>query len=381
MTESAGGHSWPEELPGPLDPEVFLDRYWQRAPVVIRDWLRPAALSRATLLECAADPDLPSRLVQGSVSSAHWQVEYGPFSGKEIPGNGAENWSLLVQDLDKNISQVHEILSDFRFLPDWLLDDVMVSLAGPGGSVGPHVDAYDVFLVQTAGTRVWQLASDFDPTGDRRFELAVLKEFTPRSTLTCRPGDVLYLPPGIAHHGIAEAGDACQTWSVGLRAPSATELMADRAGWLAETSGPGPRLVPGAFDRRHPEQLDPKLIANARALLAQMSGGGDAELAEWLGCALTGYRLWEGESLCPQGPALAFPAATRLAWHASGRLYVNGAGMDCPAALAERLCRDRGLDDPDALDAQGRAVIRELLDAKELVAAPDPSARGAKPPR
>lgn len=372
MTPPAG--NWPEELPGPLDPGAFLDRYWQRAPVLIRDGLQPAALDRETLLDCAADEGLASRLVQGSLSSGDWRVAYGPFSGNEIPSNAARDWTLLVQDLDKTLPQVHEILSNFRFLPDWLLDDVMVSLAGPGGSVGPHVDAYDVFLVQAAGTRVWELASDFDPADDPRFELAVLKEFSPRATITCQPGDVLYLPPGIAHHGVADSGgDPCQTWSVGLRAPSGPELMADRAGWLAEHAGAGERLMPMDFDRDAPERLDPALLARARKMLEEIAAAPDVELADWLGCAVTGYRLWEDDALPARSDhALAFSAATRLAWHDyghdGGMLYVNGMGLACPPALARRLCRDRGIADPRDLDAAGKAVIRALREAGELMA-------------
>lgn len=347
-----------------FEPQRFLDEAWQARPLLVRGWLRPEPLSRKKLLDAAGRGDLGARLVRGRRRDANWRVDYAPFPGNEVPISGSPDWTLLIQDLDKIIPQVNEITKDFSFLPGWLVDDVMVSQAGPGGSVGPHVDAYDVFLVQAAGNRRWELAARFDPALDPDFELAVLKNFNPETSRIAEPGDVLYLPAGIAHHGIAEAD--CQTWSVGLRSPSAAELLAELAAWRSDSENNLPRLNPRDFDREAPDRLDAGLIAQARALLNQAVEMNDGAMAEWLGRTLTGYRLWEpGEDAAPPA-GLALRPGCRLAWHDSGRLFIDGTAIDCPADLARELCRRRRLPPNWADHGAWRNAITWLREAGYL---------------
>jgi 50S ribosomal protein L16 3-hydroxylase len=152
---------------------------------------------------------------------------------EEFPGMPHQDWTLLVQDVDKWDADVASVLQAFTFLPRWRIDDIMVSFAAPGGSVGAHVDQYDVFLLQAQGHRRWQIDNGPNPPlGFRNdVELKLLREFTPTHEWVLGPGDMLYLPPGVPHHGVAE--DACLTFSVGMRAPSAAELLGDFVDTLA----------------------------------------------------------------------------------------------------------------------------------------------------
>jgi len=354
-----------------FDARRFLDEFWQHTPLLIRGWLKPAALDIERIAAAAADDDLGSRLVVGSFENLDWTLEYGPFVDEALPPLDRPYQSLLVQDMDKKYPKVAELLERFDFLPNWLLDDVMVSQAGPGGSVGPHVDAYDVFLVQAAGSRRWELAGNFQPDLNEDFELAVLRNFRSEVACTVEPGDVLYIPPGIAHHGIAQGNS--QTWSVGLRAPSSAELLSELAAFLSEHEARLPRLNPLKFDAERAERIDQTLLQHARRLLSQAVQLDDEALVSWLGQTLTAYRQWSPDT--DQGrdeteddpvPPLEFVAGTRLAWSDSGLLFVNGQQWDCPPEFAQQLCRTGCVEAwPD--DADARGVVDNLIEQGELV--------------
>jgi 50S ribosomal protein L16 3-hydroxylase len=162
--------------------------------------------------------------VLGSVEQG-FRLEHGPFEAKRFRRLPRREWTLLVQDVDQHLPRVAELFEGVSFIPDWRVDDVMVSYAVPGGSVGPHVDAYDVFLVQLQGERRWQLSAQRDLELQSDAELKLLARFTPEVEHVVGPGDVLYLPPGLAHYGLAQS--ECLTASVGFRAPSQDELLAD----------------------------------------------------------------------------------------------------------------------------------------------------------
>lgn len=352
-----------------FDERAFLDDFWQHKPLLIRGWLKPAALDHDQIIEAAGDDELASRLVLGSFENLDWALEYGPFSGDELPALDRPYQSLLIQDVDKKFPQVAKLLAAFRFLPNWLLDDIMVSQAGPGGSVGPHVDAYDVFLVQAAGTRRWELAGSFQPDLNEDFELAVLRQFKAEAECLAEPGDVLYIPPGIAHHGIAQRNS--QTWSVGLRAPSSAELLAELAAFLGEHEARLPRLNPLKFDSERAERIDQTLLQHARRLLSQAVQLDDDALTSWLGQTLTAYRQWspqpdDDDSAEALEPPLEFLPGTRLAWSDSGLLFVNGQQWPCPSEFARKLCHTGCIEQwPE--DPATREVVDQLIEQGELV--------------
>jgi 50S ribosomal protein L16 3-hydroxylase len=218
-----------------LTPQQFLDEHWQKKPLPIRQAFEnfTPPLDPDELAGLACEDDVESRLViQTPGATPEWHVRQGPFTAEDFAALPPTHWTLLVQDVDKHVPECAELLDHFRFLPDWRIDDIMVSFAAPQGSVGPHIDAYDVFLLQGLGERRWLL----DPSPETTsiipdIELKLLNNFTPNQDHTLSSGDMLYLPPGVAHHGVAQ--NDCMTLSIGFRAPSHAEMLADFAGWLA----------------------------------------------------------------------------------------------------------------------------------------------------
>jgi 50S ribosomal protein L16 3-hydroxylase len=177
-------------------------------------------LTRAQLFALAADPDVESRLV--CRLGAGWVVRHGPLPRRSLPPLRRAGWTLLVQGVDLFVDAAHQMLRPFRFVPDARLDDLMVSYASDGGGVGPHVDAYDVFLLQLQGRRRWRIGRVHDEQLVEGAPLKLLRRFEPSQEWLLEPGDMLYLPPAWGHDGVA-AGE-CMTASIGFRAPRAVEL-------------------------------------------------------------------------------------------------------------------------------------------------------------
>ena len=220
-----------------------------------------------------------------------WTLRSGPFAEAEFPKLPDHDWTLLVQDVDKWDADVRALLERFDFLPRWRIDDVMISFAAPGGSVGAHVDQYDVFLLQGQGQRHWQISTDPDaPTAFRDdVELKLLREFKPTHQWTLDPGDMLYLPPGVPHHGVAV--DACLTYSIGMRAPSQAELLVDFAEHLAEQAGDEARYAdPDLIAPADRYEIDDAALIRPAARIVRAAGPDDASLAMWFGAYISAYR-------------------------------------------------------------------------------------------
>jgi len=205
---------------------AFLREAWQKQPRLIRNpwigWVNP--LEPDELAGLACDEEIESRLIVNVADT--WTLEHGPFAEDRFARLDSGPWTLLVQAVDHAVPAVADLLAPFRFLPDWRIDDVMVSYATDGGGVGPHFDQYDVFLIQGLGRRRWRVGPRCDAATPLRAhdELRLLAEFVPTSEWVLEPGDVLYIPPGFAHDGVA-VGDDCMTYSIGFRAPSRAELI------------------------------------------------------------------------------------------------------------------------------------------------------------
>ncbi|HKJ96105.1 MAG TPA: cupin domain-containing protein, partial [Gammaproteobacteria bacterium] len=191
---------------GELTPAGFLQRYWQKRPLVVRGALPQLAgiIDPEELAGLACEPDVASRIVRGDGEHEPFTLEHGPFSEQQFRALPERDWTVLVQDVEKHLPEMAGILAPFRFLPDWRIDDLMISYAAPGGSAGPHVDQYDVFLVQASGERHWAVQEAADaicPVKDS--PLRLVANFAPTSEWLLEAGDLLYLPPGIPHHGVA----------------------------------------------------------------------------------------------------------------------------------------------------------------------------------
>jgi 50S ribosomal protein L16 3-hydroxylase len=211
---------------GKLSIEQFVKTYWQKKPLLVRQALADAnnLISTQDLLAFAKEDQCESRLItrqrnnklhSKAALSDVWSLDHGPF--KSLPRNGF--WTVLLQGMDTHHPKINDLLNQFRFVGDALLDDVMISYASDGGGVGPHVDSYDVFLIQLHGSRKWQISSPAQTPAIFQEGVAVkiLAEFFPSQEWLLEPGDMLYLPAGWGHNGVAQG--ACVTASVGYRAP------------------------------------------------------------------------------------------------------------------------------------------------------------------
>jgi 50S ribosomal protein L16 3-hydroxylase len=226
----------PLQLLGGLSPKTFMQRHWEKKPLLIRQAIpgfRPI-LDRAELLDLAAMDDVESRLVVQAVPGKEkaWRFRHGPFPRKSLPPFKQRAWSVLVQGVDLHDERVHTLINQFRFVPDARLDDLMISYATDGGGVGPHFDSYDVFLLQAHGRRRWRIGRQKDMTLLPDMPLKILANFEPEQEFVLEPGDMLYLPPRYAHDGIAEG--ECMTYSIGFRSPSHGEVAREVLQRMAE---------------------------------------------------------------------------------------------------------------------------------------------------
>ncbi|MGY1409157.1 JmjC domain-containing protein [Luteimonas sp. A611] len=366
-----------------MSPARFLRDYWQKRPLLIRgafpDFVSP--IEPEDLAGLACEEMALSRLIRHDRAKDAWQVQTGPFPEELFPTLGERDWTLLVQDVDKWDADVAELLEHFSFIPRWRIDDIMVSFAATGGSVGAHIDQYDVFLLQAKGHRRWQIdAGENPPLGFRDdVELKLLREFSPTHDWVLGPGDMLYLPPGVPHHGVAE--DPCLTLSVGMRAPSAAELMGDYIDTLAAAADDALRygdadLAPA----KDPWEIDAEAMGRVVEALNALRFRDPDLLGDWFGRFITQYRSAEVAaphaearsrieiewSLDHDGGVLQRHPYARMAWRRAadgGRLYVSGQDLAMPVRDAQRIAGSEQIDGGlyASLSAAGRDAVHELL--------------------
>lgn len=226
----------PLQLLGGISPKTFMQRYWHKKPLLIRQAIpgfKPL-LERKALFDLAARDDVESRLVvQASADGTKpWALHHGPFSRRALPSLKQSGWTVLVQGVDLLDDSVHALMNQFRFAPDARLDDLMISYATDTGGVGPHYDSYDVFLLQAHGQRRWRIGKQKDLTLLPDMPVKILANFEPEIEYVLEPGDMLYLPPRYCHDGIAMG--ECMTYSIGYRVPNRGELAGELLQRLAE---------------------------------------------------------------------------------------------------------------------------------------------------
>ena len=261
-----------QELLGGMPVSQFLQDYWQKKPLLIRQAIPgfSGLLSPEELAGLACEETVQSRLV--SNMRGKWLVEDGPFDESRFLKLPAKDWTLLVQDVNHYLPEADGLLRRFSFIPYARLDDLMVSYAPDGGGVGPHFDSYDVFLLQGHGKRLWRVSSQQDLTLIEGAPLRILQDFQTEQEWLLEPGDMLYLPPHIAHWGIAD-GD-CMTYSIGFRAPSAHELISEFLNYLQEkTVMQGIYADPDLTLQQHPAQISDNMLDKVGRMLQDMQWG------------------------------------------------------------------------------------------------------------
>jgi len=362
---------------GSTDRQTFLRDYWQQKPLLIRGAASGYGeiLTPDELAGLACEEEIESRLVFQEADDL-WHQEHGPLAESRFSELPEKNWTLLVQALDHWLPEVREILDEFDFLPSWRLDDVMVSYAATGGSVGPHFDYYDVFLLQTRGQRKWKLGQRCDESTPliEGQPLKILQKFQAVDEFDLGPGDMLYIPAGVAHWGIS-LDDDCMTWSIGFRAPSATELFSSAIASIGDQLPENLRYQdtaeslnaqPGEICRAASEQL--KVMAK---LLSEESLSG--AMTEALGRLSTEPRYpeyvetddWstkEVDQLFEENAVLVRNYRCRVAYAVldtdpgASQLFVNGECIEVPTEFAELIGANRA-----SLSAFESVLGRRLL--------------------
>jgi len=336
----------------------FLDRHWQQRPLLVRGaWpgLRDP-VSVSDLFRFAARADCESRLVVRD--RGRWRLEHGPFRAARLRAMPARGWTLLVQGLNHLVPAAERLLHAFRFLPYTRLDDVMASYAADGGGVGPHFDSYDVFLLQGRGRRRWRVSRQRDLELDPRAPLRILRDFRAEHEWVLEPGDMLYLPPGVAHEGTALG--PCLTYSIGFRSPAARELGVEFLAFLQDRIELGDERYAdaGARPSRRPARIGEPLVDHCVAVLERVRWR-RSDVAEFLGRYLSEPKPHVRFSR-PASP-LARRAFERAARRAGVRL----------AAATGMLFRGRRVyinGESVAVSGRTRALLQQLADARGLPA-------------
>ena len=413
-----------EPRPGDFTLRQFLRRYWQRKPLLVRDALHllpepglptshalhaaldlQSLVTTRALFTLARDPDVESRLVLAPSNGAHaaagsepvpgtaaarerthpsgWQLRHGPFN--RLPPRRQPGWSLLVQGVDLHVPAARRLMDRFRFLPDARLDDLMISFATDGGGVGPHVDSYDVFLLQLAGHRRWRISSPGRGALVPGAPLRLLADFEAEQEWLLGPGDMLYLPPGWGHDGTA-VGE-CMTCSIGFRSPSKSELHRAFFSYLADQLPPE-SSAPGAPEARyrdrtkdpvaHPAEIPGDMARSLGGWVRRYRPPGKL-IERFIGCYLTEPKpsVWfdaEGEAApmtldagAARGATLRLDRRTRMLYR-KRVFYVNGEAVEVPPrnrparVLLEALADQRGLDRAQTARAARETWLRKQLE-------------------
>ena len=358
-----------------LDRGTFLAQHWQSQPLLIRNAIRDfkPPVSSDELAGLALEEQVESRLIEHHGNA--WHVHHGPFQPCDFDRD--HPWTLLVQAVDHYLPAVAELRKLIDFIPQWRVDDIMVSYAAEGGSVGPHYDNYDVFLLQGSGERLWKLGQFCDGSTALlpHDQLRILDTFETTEEHLLRCGDILYVPPGMAHWGIAQT--ECTTFSIGFRAPRISDMVSRWADQLLE------KLEPDTFYRDakrapmsrageiHQRDLDRALV-QLREALEQADG------SKWFGELVTEphYTLLQDEDNLAQSLAVLtgdpktaeLAPAAKLAWQQDATSIIVFANGECrefgesilPSLLI--LCENWCLTAPQMKTALADVSTAALLD-------------------
>jgi 50S ribosomal protein L16 3-hydroxylase len=356
-------------LLGGLTPAAFLHHCWQKRALLVHQAIPDfrGCLSPSELFALAGRDDVESRIVLRE--RMRWSVLPGPFRRSALKTLPARGWTLLVHGVNLHSLSGDALLRRFGFIPYARLDDLMVSYAAPGGGVGPHFDSYDVFLLQGEGRRRWRISRQPKLLLRRGVPLKILARFRPSATSTLGPGDMLYLPPNHAHDGVAL--DACMTYSIGFRAPSAQELGTAFLDWLRDGLALEGRYGdPELAVAREPARIGAAMRASCAAMLAPIRWNG-AAVARFVGCYLTEPKpqvYFDPPRRPPSLPRFAGVAARRglrldprtQMLYDGHNVYVNGTALAWPACGGVALRRLANARRIRGVEVSSAALVRLL---------------------
>lgn len=340
-----------------LDINDFLTNYWQKKPLrvegVLPDFNWPITANE--LAGLSLEPEIESRLVIQSPKDNSWQLEQGPFQEQRFANLPPSHWTLLVQAVNHWVPEFTPLLELFRFIPDWRLDDIMISYAAEGGGVGPHYDYYDVFLIQISGIRRWEFGGLYGDHSACRTDVPVrlLTDWQPEETWDFAAGDMLYLPPGVGHNGYAITDD-CMTCSIGFRAPAHQDILTGYTDWLADKTKLEQRYTDSDLKlQQNPAEITAESLERVKSILHQYIEQPDS-LAQWFGQYITEPKYPElADSLIAtditelelsQPLNLERNPSSRFAFNQINgqmHLFVDGQSFDCTPEqqpLVQQLC-------------------------------------------
>lgn len=364
--------NWPDGL----DAQQFLNDYWQKKPLLIKqafpDFETP--ISPDELAGLSLEEDTTPRLITCD-KAGHYHLENGPFDEDRFTRLIDNDWSLLVTDVEKHLPDMADYLRPFQFIPNWRIDDLMISYAPEGASVGAHVDEYDVFLLQASGQRRWIIDASDNPDLSliQDATLKLLSNFVASDTYELEPGDMLYLPPGMPHHGIA-ISENCTTWSVGFRAPTIADTVHAMAELIADKLE-NQRYRDPALTIAEPGKIDQASLDAFKRLWVEATRVEDKDIANMIGRLLTvpavdierdqlneqdmPNNLWQKHSF------------SRFAYtEDAGKttLYADGDAMDCSNSFAKSLCNNQPVSAVELRGADAQALTT-LIDQGSVIPA------------
>ena len=376
---------------GELSPDVFLRDYWQKKPLVIKQafpgFESPITPEELAGLSCEAGVD--ARIVIEKGGEHPWQAIYGPMSDDIFAKLPETHWTLLVNDVEKHIPALAWIVDRFRFIPEWRIDDLMVSYAPVGGSVGPHHDQYDTFILQAQGQRRWQIhtrevAADNQVAGA---DLRIHKNFVAEHEWLLEPGDMIYIPPGVSHYGVAT--DDCLSFSIGFRAATHAEMLDSFTACISE--GLASELTwrdPPLEVQDQPNEITPATVEAARAVLEKYLKTYNPAFSAWFGRFISDTKAdmtIENEGcfddlagLVAAHPALFRSPASRFAFWRNGNdalLFIDGDDYRVSLAFAESLCTQREVNTQilsGSMTACEASLVLDLYNSGKLIPQPRP---------
>lgn len=388
---------------GEISVEEFLADYWQKKPLFVKNAFpgllmgNQSPITADELAGLACEDDINARLVLEKDGDYPWQAKNGPFDESLFSELPETHWSLLVSDMEKYLPETMSLVRPFRFLPDWRRDDLMISYAPEGGSVGPHVDDYDVFLIQLSGHRLWKISEHFCSDAIEGVDLRILKTFEAEQEWLCQPGDLLYLPPNVAHHGVAQhlqdnQGNEvdCMTASVGYRAPSLKTMTSDYVNFLNENNHASKRFTDSApVKPAHHAEISDDTVSQFIDELKQGLTLEPTQVKHWLGQYCSDNKAFEEftsdngdvdfDTLCEiaeQSPLAPSPYSQFLfsKLDQGALLFVNGDSYDVSLSFATLLCDDAPLDFTQLqqiMSDEEKAVLLSLFNSGAIIADED----------
>jgi 50S ribosomal protein L16 3-hydroxylase len=364
----------PLALLNELTPAEFLTEYWQKKPLLIRQAIPnfQGLLTPNELAGLACEEDAQSRIVKNVDDT--WQLIHGPFDEDTLTTLPKKNWTLLVQSVNHHLTEAAALLSQFNFIPHARLDDLMISYAPRGGSVGPHMDSYDVFLLQGSGKRRWKINTKPDLTLIDNVPLRILKHFKAEQEWVLEPGDMLYLPPNIAHHGISQDDD-CMTYSIGFRVPKTQDLIQGFLEHLQDTI-----QIEGLYEdadlslQPHPAAISDAMIEKVSALLQAITWD-KTTISDFLGRYLTEPKhdvIFEAltdeitidhiaQRLSKQ--SISLDLKSQLLFDSNHQFYMNGESLTVPSNIVKQVCElaDKRFLYTPSLNLQQRLLLANTL--------------------